>query len=180
MPHKNFEQLSSRAGTTLAEYRKLLEELEKAVKNFEDVVYVLRRLATGWHTHDPGKYGDYVFFARNYEVGEKKTGSALPGIVSCEPFFAEEVIDDLEEAKRGVQHSCHDERKPVPLGKLAEAARCRCPRECFGNRAYVIGIYSQAEDSPEGDLWQMNLYALCPECLSLELFAQRREEWRFL
>ncbi len=117
---------------------------------------------------DPGKYGPAWFLVRDYELGYPRrcfSLKALANVRRCEPFFARELVDDLQNAERGLAVPYArpgDPAKPVPLGGLSEAKTRDCP-SC-GREALVVGCHQQTEDSPEGDAWVLRLYILCPDC----------------
>lgn len=179
MPSHAFDRIVMSAKIELERQREVAEIAVRQAKYFENALHILTRLSKGWYTDSPGKYGVYAFFVRSYSLAEGCVSDSLSRICGCEGFIAEEIVDDLEEAKKGIAPGCGGgERIPVPLGKLADATTRLC-LEC-GITAYVIGAFYQAFDSPDGDAWEMDLYTLCFECGAVKLFATKMLEYPFL
>jgi hypothetical protein len=132
-----------------------------------------------WRDHDPGKYGHHWFLVKDYALAAGECWG-LKKLDRVEKFWALELVDDAAEAKRCRRTQLYgpaDERRPIPTGTLADAKMEPCPH--CGTKVAVVGKYHQTEDSPDGDLWQLDLFTLCLTCMSCDNFARQVEELRF-
>ena len=161
-----------------AQSRQAAETAETARR----VTEAVRRLRRSWRDSDPGKYGSHWFLVRDFQLAEDPN-SGITGthrLVWCDRFWPRELVEDLAAAERGIETDGYGRKldKPIPvaLGAFAEAKK----EICLGckNDGALAGCYEQTYDSPEGDEWEIRLYALCTTCPTLRLVARRADEYR--
>ncbi len=114
----------------------MLDEAKEAALSLELTIDVLEKIADGGHYQDPGKYGPafYIFDSTGRQV--------LP----------EECV--------GENHPFLNRKDS--LIKLADARTVACPH--CGRLQIEIVKYHQTFDSPEGDEWAKEYFAVCEEC----------------
>lgn len=160
------------------EIRKKSDDL--AVRSF--VMKALQGLRTGWRDADPGKYGQHWFFVKRYAtVPADVRHGHFATLERCDRFWVRELVSNPEAAAQGVPmarpHGGPLERKPPPpLGDFGETKKEPCP-SCR-KESVIIGCYEQTEDGPDGDTWEIHLYALCLGCPGLFPVAKRCDENR--
>ena len=121
-------------------------------KTVKSVSDVLKALRTNWNDSDPGKYSSNYFFFRN---GKK--------------MWARELLDDPKAAELK-----HRDR----IGTIGEVDPVPCP-ECKLD-GLKIGRYYQTYDGPSGDEWQLDIYAMCLDCMRLFQLAYKNSVMRFM
>jgi hypothetical protein len=147
------------------------------------IAKALNGLRNDWRQGDPGKYGQHWFFVKRYALLPDTRHGHIATLERCERFWVREVISNLEAATQGVPmsrpHGGQLERQaPVPLGGFDEAKTEPCRDANCGAPCPVIGCYEQTEDGPDGDTWEIHLYALCLACPTLHPIAKRADEYR--
>lgn len=150
-----------------------------AVRSF--VAKALKGLREDWRQGDPGKYGQHWFFVKRYQVVPASGQLARFDILEfCERFWVRDLVSNLEAAEQGLPMTRYGseplKRIPVPLGDFAEAKIGRC-RAC-GKDSPIVGCYEQTEEGPDGDTWEIHLYALCLGCPGLFPIAKRAGDSR--
>jgi hypothetical protein len=128
-------------------------------------------LRTDWRDADPGKHAATWFFVRAYLLEDHSRGGQLTVLkrpLDVERFWVDQLVDDRAPARRGRS----------PIGEFKDVRRVMC--DSHGSAAWVVGKYDQTFDGPDGDIWQVDLYLLCPSCPKLHHLASRSEGCRFM
>ena len=136
----------------------------------------LELLTASWLSQDPGKHGPYVFFVRDYAVNDSE---GFPLVEWCDAFFARQFVNDLRHAEEGIGNHYagpHQDKTPVPLGEYTEVRSVPC--ENCGRPVPVIGVHHQSCDSPDGDVWELELLTFCYKCPRVIQIAYRSSEYR--
>ncbi|MEA3249386.1 MAG: hypothetical protein U9Q03_03450 [Patescibacteria group bacterium] len=156
--------------------REIKQERER-LAHTELALEKLKLLTASWLSQDPGKHGPYVFFVRDYALDDSEGG--FPLVEWCDAFFARSFVNDLKHAEEGVGNHYagpHQEPQPVPLGKYREVRNEPCER--CKRLMPVIGVHHQSCDSPDGDVWELELLTLCYRCPRVKQIGYRSSEYR--
>jgi hypothetical protein len=163
-------------------------ELEADINKKTDELFMRRVIAKAlnglrndWRQGDPGKHGQHWFFVKRYALLPDTRYGHIATLERCERFWVRDVVSNLAAAQEGVPMSRPhggplERQSPVPLGDFGEAKTEPC-RAC-GKSCPVIGCYEQTADGPDGDTWEIHLYALCLACPTLHPVAKRGDEYR--
>jgi hypothetical protein len=130
----------------------------------------LNGLRTDWRDDDPGKRDATWFFVRGYLLDDYSCGSRMAVLrrpIDVKRFWVDQVVDDLPAARLGRS----------PIGEFKDVRQVICDGH---GPAWIIGKYDQTFDGPDGDIWQVDLYLLCPSCPKLHHLASRSEGHRFM
>lgn len=158
---------------------RVVEEMKaerERLAHTEQALKMLEALTASWLQQDPGKHGPYVFFVRDYVADESE---GFPAVEWCDAFFARQFMNDLRHAEEGVGNHYagpHRDPQPVPLGGSGEILYEPC--EKCGRPAAIVGVHNQECDSPDGDVWELELLRLCPHCPRVTQIAYRSSEYR--
>jgi hypothetical protein len=179
---QEFMAATERLTNERPQLEQLVEQVKNRLKNAEAVQKALAGLRTCWNDGDPGKYGDHWFLVRDYEIDVQAAFRGVRQLAHVDKFWAIEAVDDPIEAQRGRKSRWSfepNERHPVPLGKLADTKQEPC-KHCQ-QPATLVGRYKQTSDGPFSgdDVWTLEVFTLCLQCVALEPVARRVEGGRF-
>jgi hypothetical protein len=156
----------------LSRFMSLAERISREPSADPLLKEALNGLRSDWRDADPGKSGPNWFFVRSYLFDRP---------ITIDRFWVDAIVDDLPAARLGREPVYRSpgaaERVAVPLGKLNEVGVVICDSH---GPAWVIGKYEQTFDGPDGDVWQLDVYLLCPSCPKLHQLASRSEGHRFM
>ena len=162
-------------GATVVAADQAMNEAQKHHAQCVAVKDALRGLRHSWVDESPGKYQNYWFFVRLFDVsGVNRAG--MPIVSHCQACWVREFTADPTAAAKKMSESKSALRPPFTQIEAVQTSYCGiCQKD-----GVLVGCYAQTEDTPEGDLWTLTISTLCLSCPALTDIAERTEDDSFL